>query len=156
MRERREARRRGDLLILSGLSNYIAAAENKWKCCYMALTQVGNGARGLLAADDFEYFRRRGWRTHLVGYRLTGRDSVPVVVSLLSAVLDDAELLYGRHRVVWLRRWCRGDVRLLVVMRRFHELLDILWQGMMALQVIDDELMVLIDFLRRLVEHLRR
>lgn len=109
MRER-EARRRGDLLILSGLSNYDEAAEYKCKCGYMALTQVGNGARGLLAADDFEYFRRRGRRTHLVGYRLAGRDSVAVVVGLLSAVLDDAELLHGRHRIMRLRRRCRGDV----------------------------------------------
>lgn len=93
------ALRRGDLLILSGLPLRVE------KCFVTMLTQVGNGAGGLLAVDDFDGLRWC-WRwAHLMFHHgLARRHAVAVFVDL-PAIFDHAELLDRLdHIMVRLRR----------------------------------------------------
>lgn len=120
----------------------------------MELTQIWNGACWFFAADDFDCFWRRRWRTHLVIYhRLAWRNSVSVFIVDLSTVFYDTELLvlYRWHHMMWLWRRCRGDIRLFVILWRLNKIIAVIIQ-----MVEDVQVMILVNNFRwRLVEHLR-
>lgn len=134
--------------ISSGFPNY-------GKKFVMKLTQIRHGWSWFLAADDFQIFCGCWRRAHLVFVnRLARGDSVAVVIHL-STIFDHTKLLNRLHHIMWLGWRCRRDVGLLVEMWWLNMILDILRQ-LVIVEVIEDELVVLIDFLVRLVEHLRR
>lgn len=67
----------------------------------MKLTQVGNGAGGLFAADNFDVLGWRWWWAHLmIIHWVTRRHTIPVFVLSaveLSTILDNTELLDWLH-----------------------------------------------------------
>lgn len=115
----------------------------------MQLTEIRHGAGGLFAADDFDGLCGCRWGAH---HGITRRHSVPIFIHL-PAILNHPKLLDRLHHVVRLWWWCRRDVRLLIEVRRVH---DVVMMVLMIIQVVEDIQMVVVVNLWRLVEHLWR